>query len=45
MWLGDNNDHYYILSRFLISRSLTITKIPSTKVRGVRGRALSVMMA
>lgn len=32
VWLGDNLDHYYILSRFLVSRSLTITKIPSTKV-------------
>ncbi|GLC37008.1 hypothetical protein PLESTM_000530700 [Pleodorina starrii] len=31
VWLGDKRDHYYILSRFLISRSLTITKIPSTK--------------
>ncbi|KXZ45168.1 hypothetical protein GPECTOR_57g458 [Gonium pectorale] len=31
VWLGDQLDHYYILSRFLISRSLTITKIPSTK--------------
>ncbi|CAM6098838.1 unnamed protein product [Calypogeia fissa] len=29
VWLGDNSDHYYVLSRFLVSRMLTVTKIPS----------------
>ena len=28
MRLGTEGDHYYILSRFLLSRSLTVTKIP-----------------
>ena len=32
VWLGDGMDHYYILSRFLISRVLTVTKIPYMKV-------------
>ena len=32
MWLGDNLDHYYILSRFLICRMLTVTRIPYIKV-------------
>lgn len=32
VWLGDNMDHYYILSRFLICRMLTVTKIPYIKV-------------
>ncbi|KAK4351165.1 hypothetical protein RND71_030478 [Anisodus tanguticus] len=27
VWLGDNADHYYVLSRFLLSRMLTVTKI------------------
>ncbi|XP_020975001.1 uncharacterized protein LOC110270317 [Arachis ipaensis] len=27
--LGDNADHYYVLSRFLLSRMLTVTKIPN----------------
>ncbi|XLR03946.1 hypothetical protein S83_070144, partial [Arachis hypogaea] len=27
VWLGDNADHYYVLSRFLLSRTLTVTKI------------------
>ncbi|KAJ6342028.1 hypothetical protein OIU78_010048, partial [Salix suchowensis] len=26
VWLGDNADHYYVLSRFLLSRMLTVTK-------------------
>ncbi|XP_039780438.1 uncharacterized protein LOC120647638 isoform X2 [Panicum virgatum] len=29
VWLGENADHYYILSRFLLSRMLTVTKIPN----------------
>lgn len=33
VWLGENLDHYYILSRFLISRTLTVTKVPQDKVR------------
>ncbi|GMH08777.1 hypothetical protein Nepgr_010617 [Nepenthes gracilis] len=28
VWLGDNADHYYVLSRFLLCRMLTVTKIP-----------------
>jgi hypothetical protein len=32
VFLGSNRDHYYILSRFLISRMLTVTKIPYIKV-------------
>jgi len=32
VWLGDNQDHYYVLSRFLISRMLTVTKVPVNKV-------------
>jgi len=28
VWLGTNADHYYILSRFLISRMLLVTKVP-----------------
>ncbi|KAK9831529.1 hypothetical protein WJX81_006265 [Elliptochloris bilobata] len=31
VWLGDNQDHYYVLSRFLISRMLTVTKVPMNK--------------
>lgn len=27
VWLGDNCDHYYVLSRFLLSRMLTVTKV------------------
>ena len=27
VWLGSNADHYYILSRFLISRMLLVTKV------------------
>jgi hypothetical protein len=37
VFLGEG--HYYILSRFLISRSLTLTKIPGTKARTGPGRA------
>ncbi|KAK4340850.1 hypothetical protein RND71_039351 [Anisodus tanguticus] len=29
VWLGDNDDHYYVLSRFLLSRMLIVTKIPN----------------
>jgi hypothetical protein len=32
VWLGENLDHYYILSRFLICRMLTVTRIPYIKV-------------
>ena len=32
VWLGENQDHYYVLSRFLISRMLTVTMIPYLKV-------------
>ena len=32
VWVGENLVHYYILSRFLISRMLTVTKIPQMKV-------------
>ena len=28
VWLGDNADHYYVLSRFLLCRMLTVTKVP-----------------
>lgn len=31
MWLGEGTSHYYVLSRFLISRMLTVTKIPYMK--------------
>jgi hypothetical protein len=27
VWLGENADHYYVLSRFLLSRMLTVTKV------------------
>ncbi len=37
MWLGENQDHYYVLSRFLISRMLTVTKVPMNKVKGWPG--------
>ncbi|XP_057834860.1 uncharacterized protein LOC131045309 isoform X1 [Cryptomeria japonica] len=29
VWLGDNADHYYVMSRFLLCRMLTVTKIPN----------------
>ena len=32
VWLGEGMNHYYVLSRFLISRMLTVTKIPCMKV-------------
>ena len=32
VWLGEGMNHYYVLSRFLISRMLTVTKIPYMKV-------------
>ncbi|KAK3258496.1 hypothetical protein CYMTET_32460, partial [Cymbomonas tetramitiformis] len=28
VWLGEKGDHYYVLSRFLVSRMLSVTKIP-----------------
>lgn len=31
VWLGEEGSHYYVLSRFLVSRSLTVTKIPHLK--------------
>ncbi|GBF91278.1 2-phosphoglycerate kinase [Raphidocelis subcapitata] len=31
VWLGDNMDHYYVLSRFLVCRMLTVTMIPVVK--------------
>ena len=34
VWLC-GNDHYYVLSRYLISRTLTVTKIPYVKVSRV----------
>jgi hypothetical protein len=27
VWLGENAHHYYVLSRFLLSRMLTVTKV------------------
>jgi hypothetical protein len=27
VWFRENVDHYYVLSRFLVSRMLTITKV------------------
>lgn len=27
VWLGDNADHYYVMSRFLLCRMLTVTKV------------------
>lgn len=32
VWLGDTMEHHYILSRFLISRMLTVARVPITKV-------------
>ena len=29
VWLRENADHYYVLSRFLLSRMLTVTKAQS----------------
>ncbi|KAL6847707.1 hypothetical protein ACP4OV_022495 [Aristida adscensionis] len=29
VWLGDDAHHHYVLSRFLLSRMLTVTKIPN----------------
>ena len=31
VWLGDHADHYYVLSRFLLSRTLTVTKVSSLR--------------
>jgi len=36
VWLGENREHYYILSRFLIARMLTVTRVPQNKVRDAR---------
>ena len=33
VWLGDNADHYYVLSRFLLSRMLTVTKVQVRPVK------------
>ncbi|KAF8740625.1 hypothetical protein HU200_013786 [Digitaria exilis] len=33
VWLGENADHYYVLSRFLLSRMLTVTKVKSFPCR------------
>jgi len=33
VWLGDQQQHYYILSRYLISRMLTFIRVPQDKVR------------
>ena len=33
VWLGPNRAHWYTLSRFLISRTLTASRIPQDKVR------------
>lgn len=30
VWIGENSDHYYVLSRFLVSRMLTVTKVSET---------------
>ena len=39
VWLGDEEHaggkHYYIMSRYLICRMLTVTKIPQMKVRDI----------
>ena len=32
VWVGSELEHYYILSRFLIARTLTVTKVPQEKV-------------
>ena len=32
VWLGEHMEHYYVLSRFLISRMLTVTRLPQQKV-------------
>jgi hypothetical protein len=37
VWLGQHQEHYYVLSRFLISRMLTVTKLPQDKVRVCSG--------
>lgn len=29
VWLGQGSSHYYVLSRFLVSRMLTVTRIPA----------------
>ena len=31
VWLGSDQGHYYVLSRFLVSRMLTVTKLPALK--------------
>ena len=45
VWLGSDHDHYYILSRYLVSRTLTFTnKVPQETVgcQIDRGRNTSV---
>lgn len=32
VWLGENADHYYVLSRFLLSRMLTVTKVTCSTI-------------
>jgi hypothetical protein len=32
VWLGPNREHHYVLSRYLISRMLTVTRVPQEKV-------------
>ena len=53
VWLGDEEHaggkHYYIMSRYLICRMLTVTKIPQMKVRDMlmsyeQRRGLEVML-
>ena len=45
VWLGENLSHYYVLSRFLISRMLTVTKIKHTKVGQACWPGLSIRSA
>lgn len=36
VWLGFDRIHYYILSRYILSRTLTFAKIPQDSVRCYR---------
>jgi hypothetical protein len=45
VWLGEDLDHYYILSRFLICRMLTVTRIPYIKVCTRVGAVTKAMAA
>jgi hypothetical protein len=38
--LGENLQHYYVLSRFLIARTLAVTRVPPDTVRSVRHPSL-----